>query len=83
MRSKGTITYEKAYELAKQKMPNIDACVEYENAYMFKRKAEKHSIGGNGFCIVLKDSGKILSQTEYFKDYETEKVREFDLSEKD
>ena len=43
------LTYEQAYEAALRQMPNIDACVEYENAYMFKRKAENHSIGGHGF----------------------------------
>ena len=77
----GTVTYQQAYDIARQQMPNIDACVEYENAYMFKRKAENHSIGGHGFCIVLKESGKIVSQTDYFELYATAIVREFDISE--
>ena len=73
------VTYEKAYEIAKDMMPNIDACVEYENAYMFKRKAANHSIGGDGFCIILKESGKKISQTEFFDSYDAAIVREFDL----
>ena len=81
--TRGTLTYQQAYNIATQQMRNIDACVEYENAYMFKRKAENHSIGGHGFCIVLKESGQVLNQTEYMDQYATEIVREFDVSEKE
>ena len=77
------VSYKQAYKIAVKMMPNIDACVEYENAYMFKRKAANHSIGGDGFCIVMKDSGKTVPQTEYFEKYATEIVREFDLTDKD
>ena len=77
------ITYEKACEIAAGQMPNIDACVEYENAYMFKRKAENHSIGGHGFIIILKDSGKTVPQTEFFEKYATELIREFDVTAED
>ena len=74
------ITYEKACEIAAGQMPNIDACVEYENAYMFQRRAENHSIGGHGYIVILKDSGKALSRTEYLEKYAAEQIREFDLS---
>ena len=83
MSTRGTLTYQQAYDIAAQQMRNIDACVEYGNAYMFKRKAENHSIGGHGFCIVMKESGQVLNQTEYMEKYATESVREFDVSEKD
>lgn len=74
------ITYEKACEIAAGQMPNIDACVEYDNAYMFQRRAENHSIGGHGYIVILKDSGKALSRTEYLEKYAAEQIREFDLS---
>ena len=74
------LTYEQAYEAALRQMPNIDACAEYENAYMFKRKAENHSIGGHGFIIIMKDSGKTVPQTEFFEKYATELIREFDVT---
>ena len=74
------LTYEQAYEAALRLMPNIDACAEYENAYMFKRKAENHSIGGHGFIIIMKDSGKTVPQTEFFEKYATELIREFDVT---
>lgn len=76
------ITYKKAYKIAAELMRNIDTCVEYENAYMFKRKAEMHSIGGNGACVVLKESGKAIGQTEYYDNYEAVLVKEFDVSMK-
>ena len=79
----GMLTYEQAYEAALRLMPNIDACAEYENAYMFKRKAENHSIGGHGFIIIMKDSGKTVPQTEFFEKYATELIREFDVTAED
>ena len=77
------LTYEQAYEAALRLMPNIDACAEYKNAYMFKRKAENHSIGGHGFIIIMKDSGKTVPQTEFFEKYATELIREFDVTAED
>ena len=77
------LTYEQAYEAALRQMPNIDACAEYENAYMFKRKAENHSIGGHGYIVILKDSGKALSRTEYLEKYAAEQIREFDVTAED
>ena len=73
------ITYEKAYKIAKSLKPNADACVEYENAYMFKTKADEWSIGEDGACVILKKNGKAISQTLYFDKYGSDFVREFDL----
>lgn len=73
------ITYDEALTKARELKENIDACDEYENAYMFKTKADEYTLGGDGACIILKENGKAISQLEYFDNYDTEHIREFDV----
>lgn len=73
------VTFEQALETAKKLKPNCDACDEYNDAYLFKRKADEFTIGGDSPCIVLKESGKAINVVEYFDNYDAEHVREFDL----
>ena len=73
------ITYEEALAIARKLKNSIDACVEFDNAYVFKAKAEDHMIGGDGACCVLKKDGRAVSQTEFYDNYAGEFVREFDL----
>lgn len=73
------LSFEQAYEIAKGLKEGIDACDEYNDAYLFKRKADEYTIGGDGPCIVLKENGKAINQVVYFDNYEAEHIREFDI----
>ncbi len=73
------MTYEEALKKAKKLKPNIDACEEYNDAWMFKCKAEEWDIGGAGACIILKENGKALNQVDYYDLYEAKHIRGFDI----
>ncbi len=73
------ITYEQALEKARKLKQGIDACDEYDKAFVFKRKADRFNIGGDGACVILKDSGKAIEQTEFYDEYGAEHIREFDV----
>ena len=73
------ITYDEALKIAKGLKKNIDACVEFENAYCFKSKSEEYDIGGNGPCIVLKENGRAIISTEYYTNYATGIIKEYDI----
>lgn len=73
------VDYEKALETAKKLKPNIDACDEYNDAFLFKTRAEEFAFGGYGPCVILKQNGKAINQTEYFDRYEAKHIREFDI----
>ena len=73
------IEYDEALKKAKELKPNIDACDEYENAYAFKARSEEFCIGGDGACVILKENGRALNQLEYYDNYETKHIREFDI----
>ena len=73
------VNYDEALKIAKGLKSNIDACDEYENAYLFKTKADEYTIGGEGACIILKENGRAISQLEYFDNYDTNHIREFDV----
>ena len=53
------LTYEQAYEAALRLMPNIDACAEYENAYMVK----PHMLKSTCFLTWLLPWAALGSQT--------------------
>lgn len=71
------ITYEDALKMAKELKTDIDSCIEYDSAYMFISKDDEESIGGAGPCVILKDSGKAINQTDYYDTYKAEFLREF------
>ena len=73
------VTYEQALKIARDLKVNIDACDEYNDAFVFKCRAEQWDIGGDGPCCVLKGSGRAINQTEYFDNYEAKHIREFDV----
>lgn len=73
------LTFEEALEKAKALKKGIDACEEYDIAYLFKRKADRFNIGGDGACIILKDNGRAINQTEFYECYDANSVREFDI----
>lgn len=64
------VTYEEALKKAKELKPNIDACDEYDIGYMFKAKADEFSIGGDGACCIIKDTGEAVCQTEFYDSYD-------------
>lgn len=76
------VTYEEALEVAREnKKSGFDACDEYNDAYVFKLRADEFTIGGESPCVVLKDSGRAINIVEYFDNYEAEHIREFDVEE--
>ena len=75
------ISYHEALARARTIKPNIDACDEYNDAYVFKTRADHDTIGGDSPCVILKESGEAINIVEYFDNYEAEHIREFDLQE--
>lgn len=73
------VNFEQALETAKKLKRGIDACDEYNDAFLFKRKADAYTIGGDSPCVVLKESGRAINIVEYFDNYAAEHIREFDL----
>lgn len=73
------ITYDEAFKKAKALKPNIDACDEYDIAYLFKSKADEFTIGGDGPCVILKEDGRAINQLELVDNYDHELIREFNL----
>ena len=73
------VNFEQALEIAKKLKRNIDACDEYNDAFLFKRKADEYTIGGDSPCVVLKESGRAINVVEYFDNYVAEHIREFDV----
>lgn len=73
------VSYEEALAIAGELKANIDACDEYDQAYLFKCKEEEWLIGGDGPVVVLKESGKAINQLVFFDDYGPELIRSLDL----
>lgn len=74
------MNFEKALAIAKKLKPNVDACDEYDKAFLFKCKAEEWMIGGDGPVVVLKDTGKAINQVVFFDQYGPELIRSFDIT---
>ena len=71
------VTYEEALKKAKTLKHNINACDEYDIAYLFKSTEEEFCIGGNGPCVILKENGRAINRLEFFDNYDCEHIREF------
>ena len=70
------ITYEEAYKKAKSLKPNIDKCFEYDTAYMFASSEDDFSIGGDGPCVILKETGEAISRIHFLEFYDGEMIEE-------
>ena len=73
------IDYDKALKTAKSLKQGIDTCDEYDNAFVFKSKADKWNIGGAGACCVLKEDGRAINMLEYVDNYSGKHIREFNV----
>ena len=73
------VNYDEALKIAKELKNNIDACDEYDDAYLFKTKEDEYTLGGDGACIILKENGRAISQLEYFDNYSANHIREIDV----
>ena len=73
------VSYKEALATARELKPSIDACDEYDQAFLFKCKAEECLIGGDGPIVVLKETGKAINQLAFFDDCGPKLIRSFDL----
>lgn len=73
------VNYDEALKIAKELKPNIDACDEYDVAYLFKTRADEYTIGGDSPCVILKDTGEAINQLEFFDNYKHKHIKEFDI----
>lgn len=73
------LTLIEALKLAKELKSGIDACDEYDIAYVFKRKADRFNIGGDGACVILKENGRAINQTDFFECNNPVHIREIEI----
>lgn len=73
------LTLIEALKLAMELKSGIDACDEYDIAYVFKRKEDRLNIGGDGACVILKEDGRAINQTDFFECYNPVHIRELDI----
>jgi hypothetical protein len=73
------VSYEEALAIARKLKPNIDACDEYDQAFLFKCKSEEWLIGGDGPVVVLKDTGKAIHQLAFFDSCGLKLIRSVDI----
>ncbi len=64
------VTLEEAKRIAVEWLDDICGCTEFNTAYSFFNPRTEHSIGGpDASVVVLKESGKRCSFTEYITSY--------------
>lgn len=74
------ITYDKAKAKALKAYPEVDTALEYNDAYIFYNSKARGSKTDDNEVVVLKDSGNIISMSEYVmgtKDTSTPKRHKF------
>ena len=73
------ITFEDAWEIAKQRKNEIDNCTEYENAYVFGFTGDNNQIGGYGHTpvVVMKEDGSVTNMPEFVINGAGEEIRSF------
>lgn len=75
------VTFEEAFEIAKELKEKIDYCDETGNAFIFGAEEERYTIGGNSPVVVIKADGKAIDMTHYVSFYpNSETIRTIDLS---
>ena len=70
------ISYDDALQIAKRIKENIDYCDEYDIGYKFKAKDDEFTIGGDGPCYILKNTGKPVPQTEFYDNFNPVFIKE-------
>lgn len=78
------ITYEEAFEIAKQYLEGIDRCVEYPEVWMFCNTAHEEDIGGwYAPAIIQKEDGKRIPIVEFYMSnrYNTDEIRDFKIEQ--
>lgn len=70
------VKFEDALKIARGLKKNIDGCDEYDKGYMFKSSDDEWTIGGDGACCILKDSGEAVCQTEFYDKYNPKFIKE-------
>lgn len=75
------ITYPEALTIALKRKPNTDHCTEYKSAYVFTPKEDQYYIGGYGHtpCVILKDTGNIITMMEFGITGDSEPVAEYEV----
>lgn len=78
------IDYKQAKDIALALKPSSNKCVEFTDAYMFICSLDSDSDGGVGACVVLKETGKAISDTAYYTSKmvsgeKTARLREFEV----
>lgn len=65
------VTYEEALKKAKEILPGVNNCVEYEHGYMFAHNTGKVQFGGAGApVVILKDTGKAVTMAYFNGKYD-------------
>ena len=59
------VSFDDAMCRARALKPNIDNCMEYEDAYVFASHADDMTFGGDGPVVILKDSGRAINMVDY------------------
>ena len=68
-----------AKRIASSYLNDIDHCVEYKNAYVFSNSRSSGSAGGADAPIaVLKQTGEVMSEEEYFAKHGRNRIGEAD-----
>lgn len=75
------ITYEEAFEIAKERKDQIDNCTEYENAYVFSYTGDGNCRGGYGRTpvVIMKENGRIATLPELIARGTGEEIRSFNI----
>lgn len=75
------ISYEEALEIAKEREPNIDECMEYETAYVFGTHEDDEYIGGYDHAIIaiMKEDGRLSTMPELVVNRCGDMLRIFDI----
>ncbi len=77
--SNNKVSFDDALKIARKLKKNIDGCDEYDKGYMFKSSADELTIGGEGACCVLKDTGKAVNQTEFYDTYKPQFIKSIEI----
>lgn len=75
------ITYEEAFEIAKQLKKNIDCCTEYENGFLFACYDDANYEGGAGHTpvVILKKDGRAVNMPYFVLRGTGAEIRSFDI----
>lgn len=61
--------YLQALAKAKSLKSRIDKCIETPYAFIFMNKDDEWSIGGEGICYILKETGEAIDGLTYYDNY--------------